>query len=521
MSELVLKDLFNKALAYNHDKPAIVFKNEVLTYGELNKLANKLSHAFQDKGIGVEAPVAMIMSNCIEYVVTDIAIMKIGAVKVPLNNMLGETEIKYMLENSQSKAAIVGPEFYSVVAKIREEIPSLQTVVGLTDQVPDGFISWKDFLAGRSDSTPIADVKPSNTATITYSGGTTGLSKGIVQTQQKLVMSLYCHLIELEIVSDDKILVMTPLPHSGGRFIQTGILKGATHYIYDKFDPIQAIDTIMEKQITVTFMVPTMIYRLIDTIAEKNIDVSSHQLKMMCYAAAPIMEERLKQGLEVFGPVFFQFYGQTECPNFITRLKKEDHSLDPHKVHRLRSCGKPTIMSEVRIVNEDGEEVRTGEQGEITVKSPFVMERYHLLTEKTAETIINGWLHTGDMGRVDEDGYVYIMDRKNDMIISGGMNVYSTEVENVIQQVPGVRQVAVIGIPHSDWGEQVIAFVIADAAQVPSEETILQYCKQNLAKYKCPKKIKFVEEFPLTPYGKLDKKTLRKPFWQNAERSIN
>ncbi|WP_161949656.1 AMP-binding protein [Bacillus dakarensis] len=521
MSELVLKDLFNKALADNHDKIAISFKNEELTYEELNKLANQLAHGFLAKGISVEDPVAMIMSNCMEYVVTDIAIMKSGAVKVPLNNMLGETEIKYMLENSQSKAAIVGPEFYSIVEKIREQIPSLQIVVGLTEDVPDGFISWKEFLTGKSDTTPIVDVKPSNTATITYSGGTTGLSKGIVQTQKKLVMSLYCHLIELEIVSDDKILVMTPLPHSGGRFIQTGILKGATHFIYDKFDPIQAINAILEKQITITFMVPTMIYRLLDTIEEKQIDVSSHSLKMMSYAAAPIMEDRLKQGLEVFGPVFFQFYGQTECPNFITRLKKEDHSLDVCKVHRLRSCGKPSIMSEVRIVNEDGEEVNTGEQGEITVKSPFVMERYHQLPEKTAETIINGWLHTGDMGKVDEEGYVYIMDRKNDMIISGGMNVYSTEVENVIQQVPGVRQVAVIGIPHSDWGEQVIAFVIADSSNLPSEEAILQYCKQNLAKYKCPKEIKFVQEFPLTPYGKLDKKTLRKPFWQNAERSIN
>lgn len=519
--ELVLKDLYNKALLLNGNKTAIKFKNQELTYEEQNKKSNKLAHAFIQNGIGVEDRVAMIMSNCIEYIVTDLAIIKSGAAKVPLNDMLGENEIKYMLENSQTKAVIVGPQFYSMINNIQKDLPSLEIVVGLTEDVPEGFLSFKEFLEGVPDTTPDVNVKPSNIAAIAYSGGTTGLSKGIVQTQQSMVMAMFCHLIELEMVSEDKILVMTPLPHSGGRFIQTGLLKGATHFITDKFDPVQALNFILEDRITVTFMVPTMIYRLIDTIEERKLNVSSHQLRMIGYAAAPIMEERLKQGLEKFGPVFYQFYGQTECPNFITRLKKEDHSLDPEKTHRLRSCGTASIMSQVKIVNDEGLELANNEQGEIVVKAPFTMERYHLLPEKTAETIVNGWLHTGDMGKIDEDGYVYIMDRKNDMIITGGMNVYSTEVENVIGQYPGVKQVAVIGIPHYDWGEQVIAVVIPDFNAPPTEEGIMQFCKQNLAKYKRPKEIKFVQELPLTPYGKLDKKALRKPYWQEVNRSIN
>jgi fatty-acyl-CoA synthase len=518
---LVLKDLYNKALQQNGDKIAIKYKDQELTYEDLNKKSNKLANAFIRNGIGVEDPVALIMSNCIEYIVTDVAIIKSGTTKVPLNDMLGENEIKYMLNNSQTKAVIVGPQFYSMISNIREQLPALEFVVGLTAEVPEGFLGFEEFLERMPDTTPNVNVKPSNIAAIAYSGGTTGLSKGIVQTQANMVMALYCHLIEWEMTGEDKILVMTPLPHSGGRFIQTGLLKGATHFIADKFDPIKALTFILEDHITITFMVPTMIYRLLDTIVEKKLDVSKHRLKFIGYAAAPIMEERLKQGLEKFGPVFYQFYGQTECPNFITRLKKEDHSLDPKKIHRLRSCGTASIMSQVKIVNEQGAEVPINEQGEIVVKAPFVMERYHQLPEKTAETIVDGWLHTGDMGKMDEDGYVYIMDRKNDMIITGGMNVYSTEVENVIAQIPGVRQVAVIGIPHYDWGEQVIAFVIPDLNSPPTEEEILGFCKQNLAKYKQPKEIKLVEELPLTPIGKLDKKALRKPFWQEINRSIN
>ena len=519
--DYVLKDMYNNALPLYGQKIAIKFNKQELSYDQLHRQSNQLTHALICNGISVEDPVALIMSNCIEFPVIDIAIIKAGAVKVPLNDMLGEKEILYMLENSQAKAAFVGPEFYSIISRIRKHLPLLKVVVGLTESVPEGFKSWQDFIDVMPETTAIVDVKPSNRAAISYTGGTTGLSKGIIQTQQNLVMNLYCHLLELEIVEQDNILVMTPLPHSGGKFIQTGLLKGATHIITDKFDPLKSLRLIEEESITVTFMVPTMIYRLLDVIDENNIDVSSNAIKMIAYAAAPILEERLKQGLEKFGPVFYQFYGQSECPNFITRLKKSDHTLIPEKIHRLRSCGTPSFMSKVKIVDEEGNELAFGEQGEIIVQAPFVMERYHNLPEKTAETIVNGWLHTGDIGKMDEDGYVYLLDRKNDMIVSGGMNVYCTEVENVIQQYPGVLQVAVIGIPHNDWGEQVIGFVIPDTVNPPAGEGIIQYCRENLGKYKQPKEIKFVSEFPLTPYGKLDKKTLRKPYWQGVERSIN
>lgn len=518
---LTLKDLYNRALEAYPSNIALIYKDQRITYKQLNDQANKLANAFIHAGISVESPVALLMPNCIEFVVADLAIIKSGAVKVPLNSMLGEEEIFYMLENSEAEAVIADPRFYPILEKIKGKLPRLKYIIGIAEQVPKGFLSLNEFIKNAGEDVPQVEVSPKNRAAIPFSGGTTGKSKGIVQIQEAMVMSLYCHLIELEIAKTDKILIMSPLTHSAGRFVMTGLLRGATHYIHDKFDPVAAIQTILEEEITVTFMVPTMIYRVIDAIHENQLNVNGHKLRMIGYAASPIMEERLKQGLDLFGPVFYQFYGQTECPNFITRLTKEDHIIEEGKSSRLRSCGKPSIMSEVKIVDLEGNELPAGEQGEIIVRSPFIMKEYHRLPDKTEETLRNGWLHTGDIGMMDEEGYVYIVDRKNDMIISGGMNVYSTEVENAIQEYPGVRQVAVIGIPHSDWGEQVIAFVVPDPSNQPKEEHIIAFCKGKLAKYKQPKQIKFVDSLPLTPIGKIDKKALRQPYWAHTERAVN
>jgi fatty-acyl-CoA synthase/long-chain acyl-CoA synthetase len=246
-----------------------------------------------------------------------------------------------------------------------------------------------------------------------------------------------------------------------------------------------------------------------------------YSIRTILYGAAPITVERLKQGLEIFGPVFTQLFGQSEAPNFITRLKKSDHSLDPSKEKCLSSCGQPVLMSQVKIVDENGREVPRGVEGEIIAFTPYNMVGYHQASEKTEETLKNGWLYTGDLGVMDEEGYVYLLDRKKDMIISGGLNVYTSEVENVIQKHPGVSQVAVIGIPHPDWGEAVTAVIVPKVSNPPTVESIIDLCNHHLSKYKRPKEIMFMDSLPLTAYGKIDKKILRKPFWGNAQRNIN
>lgn len=255
-------------------------------------------------------------------------------------------------------------------------------------------------------------------------------------------------------------------------------------------------------------MVPTMVYRLLDHAAGR--DLSNSRLRTVLYGAAPITPHRLRQALEVFGPVLMQLYGQSEAPNFLTRLRREDHALDPATVHRLTSCGQPVLLAEIAVADDHGRRLPADQVGEVIARSPYLMAGYHQRPEATAATLRDGWLHTGDIGYLDPDGYLYLLDRKNDVIITGGMNVYSAEVEQLLQACPGVSQVAVVGLPDSDWGEAVVAFLVADPSAGGVDEDLLrQRCRDVLSAYKRPKAFVTVTDLPTTAVGKVDKKRLR------------
>jgi len=512
---LTVKAIFEKTLKLHGDKTALIHEGKTVSYRELLRASYRVAQAMVKRGVKPNTRVALIMSNCVEYVMSDMGLNFAGGTKVPLNDMLGEKEIAYILQDSGTEMAIIGSNFFEIVSRIKGQLPQLKHLVGVAPaaECPEGFLPWEAFQGAEPEMPVDVQVSPEDMAIIAYTGGTTGLPKGVVHSQQNVVLNLFSHIIEMGLQDDERILLMSPLPHSAGVVLQAGLLKGATHYIERSFNPQLVLDRIQEDRITFTFMVPTMIYRVMDQIQGRTYDFSS--LRTILYGAAPITVERLKQGLEIFGPVFMQLYGQTEAPNFITRLSKEDHRTDEPYVHRLRSCGKPVLMSQVRIVNDEGQEVPRGEQGEIAVRTLYNMIGYYNKPEQTSETIFDGWLHTGDVGMMDEDGYVYLLDRKKDMIISGGMNVYSTEVENAIQKHPGVSQVAVIGLPHPDWGEAVTAIIVPKSDWIPSKEEITELCDKELSKYKRPKEIYFTESLPLTPYGKIDKKVLRKQYSEN------
>jgi fatty-acyl-CoA synthase/long-chain acyl-CoA synthetase len=263
-------------------------------------------------------------------------------------------------------------------------------------------------------------------------------------------------------------------------------------------------------------MVPTMIYRVLDELADGDYDTST--LETLVYGAAPMKPDRLREGLQKLGDVFLQLYGQYETPDLITVLPKTAH--DPADEHRLSSCGLPTTMCEVGIVDESGEAVPHGEHGEIVARSAYSMEGYYELPEETAVTMRDGWIHTGDIGRMDEDGYVYIVDRDSDVIVSGGMNVYSVSVEETIQQHEQVANVAVIGVPDDEWGEAVKAVVVPEGDTIDRDD-LQSFCKERLAAYEVPKSFDVVDELPTTPYGKLDKKRLREPYWRDQPRQIS
>ncbi|GAB3675745.1 AMP-binding protein [Salinisphaera aquimarina] len=508
-SLLTLKPLYTNALRKYRERVAVVHDGDTLTYGQLLQASCRVAHALIDAGVTANVRVGLLMSNCLAYAVADQAIIQSGGAKVPLNDMLGEKEIRYIVADSNARVLIVGPAFFDIVARNRGEWPELQTIVGVAprDECPVGFVCWDDFAEGAADTPPDVLPAPDDLALIAYTGGTTGRPKGVMHTQQGTVLNLWSHVIEMELLDDERLLLSSPLPHSAGFLLLAGLLKGATHFVERGFDPATVVRRIENDRVTLTFMVPTMIYRLIDWIGSQTPDLSS--LRTIIYGAAPITVPRLRQGLDLFGPVFMQLYGQSEAVNFITRLRRQDHRPDGDTAHRLASCGQPVAMSEVRIVDAQGDALPAGEIGELTARTPYTMRGYHGLPEKTAETLVHDWLHTGDIAYQDDDGYVYLLDRKNDMIISGGMNVYTKEVEDAIQSCPGVSQVAVVGLPHADWGEAVSAFIVAaDGAQL-TETQVLDHCRGELSRYKQPKNVQFVDALPVTAYGKLDKKALR------------
>lgn len=510
---LTLRELFTTALDHFGEAPAVTADDVTLTYRDVATRANALASQLVSHGITAGDPVALLMGNGNEYVIADQAVLRCGAAKVPLNDMLGARDAAYILRDCGATVAIAtASQLPYALAALEDSDTPLSTVVVVGERpepAPIGVVSWDDAVGAGADRPPDVVVGPTDIGLIIYTGGTTGNPKGVVHAQAGLTLNVLAHVVEIGFGDDERLVLTSALPHSAGFHLQAAMLKGAHTHIESGFSPALVLRRLEQDRATFLFAVPTMIYRLLDHTEKESLgrtlDFSS--LRTILYGAAPITPERLVQGLETFGPVFMQLYGQSEAPNFITRLTRRDH--DPAHPERLTSCGRPVAMAQVRIVDEDGRPCPAGTVGEVTARTPYTMLRYHGLPAKTAETLREGWLYTGDLGRLDDEGYLYLVDRKNDMIITGGMNVYSSEVENVIAEVGGVAQVAVVGVPHPDWGEAVVAFVVESRTGAVDPAAVVAHCREQLSRYKIPKSIRVVDALPLTTVGKLDKKTLR------------
>jgi fatty-acyl-CoA synthase len=503
----ILRDLFIAGLDRYGHRPAVVTGDTMWTYRHVIDHANRLARYLHDAGVRAGDPVVIAMSNRAEWIVADQAVIRVGAAKVALNTMLSAREVEYILNDSGAAVALVDRALFSRVTAANA--PQLVRLICVDNTEPDDprAVGWTDAIAAIPEGVgpPQVSVGADDAAMILYTGGTTGRQKGVVHTQRTLAWTAIAHLIELGLGDDERMLIVSPLPHATGFLAQAAMLKGATLYVESGFHAELVLDRITKDRITIVFMVPTMIYRLLDRALGRQLDVSS--LRTLLYGAAPMALDKLTQGLELFGPVFMQLYGQSEAPDFITRLRREDHDLT--RPGLLSSCGQVATLMQLAVVNAAGDPVAPGESGQVVARGPYVMRGYHNMPGKTAETVRDGWLYTGDVGRLDEHGYLFLLDRMNDMIISGGMNVYSAEVESVVQTCSGVEQVAVVGLPDDDWGERVVAFVVPAAGSGGDVEEIRLTCRAHLASYKCPKEIHLVEGLPVTAYGKVDKKLLR------------
>ncbi|TCK27851.1 class I adenylate-forming enzyme family protein [Pseudonocardia endophytica] len=495
---------FTAALHRYRDRTALEAGGRSWTFGDVDRWSAAVAAQLRAHGVTAGDAVALYLGNCVEFVVADLAVARLGAVKVPVNPLLPAATVDHVLRTSRARLVVLG-----------SSVPRPDGVPALVVDDGGGPLPGEP-LAGPASEVAApepADIGPDARAAIYFTSGTTGLPKGVVHTQASAVAVQYAQIVEAEIVEGDRLLLTTPLAHAAGLFAQSALIRGATSVIEPGFDAGGVLEAIRTRGITWTFLVPTMIYRLLDAVG----GAEEFGLRTVVYGAAPITPSRLARALEVFGPVFVQLYGQTECPNWGTRLAKDDH--DPSRPDTLDSCGQASIMADVAVVDDDGRFLEAGGTGEVCLRSPYTLESYLDDPAATAEKFLpGGWIRTGDIGFLDDGGYLHLRDRRTDMVISGGMNVYCREVEDVLATHPSVSRVAVIGVPHDDWGEAVHAVIVTDGPVEPGE--IVEWSRGRLAAYARPKSAELVAELPETPFGKIDKKALRAPHWAARDRAI-
>jgi len=366
---------------------------------------------------------------------------------------------------------------------------------------------------------------PDHIVSITYTGGTTGKPKGVIGTSQAMNTMTQIQLAEWEWPESPRFLMCTPLSHAGAAFFVPTVIKGGCLYVLSRFDPAEVLETIERERITATMLVPSMLYALLDHPDSHTRDLSS--LETVYYGASAINPVRLKEAIERLGPIFAQYYGQSEAPMVISYLAKADHvvasSAEDGVPQRLSSCGRPSAFLRTALLDEDGNPVAQGEPGEICVAGPLLAGGYWNLPDETAATFRAGWMHTGDVAREDEDGYWYIVDRTKDMIVTGGFNVFPREVEDVIAEHPAVAQVGVIGTPDEKWGEAVTAIVVLREGQELTDQVVAEIqasVKERKGAVQSPKQVIATDALPLTALGKPDKKALRAQYWAGQERSV-
>ncbi len=492
----------------------------VLTREDLLKRSNRVANALGAMGLGRGDRVAVLAKNCLDYLALYVGTAKAGVVLVPLNYRLAPSEWTYIINNAEAKLVIARNEYVEQIAGISEELKTVENFVALgTDR--DGWLSFEDWVGSASEDAPSVKVDPSDDVIQMYTSGTTGLPKG-VQLMHSSVTANLVQMVMITEVRQVRMQVVAPLYHAGATMTSfISIMNGGSLYIHEDFIPNEVVRVLDEEDIGQSFLVPAMIQALLVFVPDVA-DRKYEKLKMISYGASPISEETLRQAMDVFGCKFSQGFGQTESSAMLTYLSSGDHERAlAGKPELLRSCGRAAPWTEVQVVDEDGNELPVGEIGEIIGRGPQLMRGYWKMPDATAETLRDGWLHTGDAGSMDEEGYFFIQDRIKDMIVSGGENVYPAEIEQVLYEHPAIADVAVIGIPDDTWGEAVHAIVQLKPGAEASAEDIIAFCRDRLAGYKRPRSVEFIDQIPRNASMKVLKKDLRRPYWEGRNRAVH
>ncbi len=526
---MILSDTVKKASKLYPHKEAVVCGERRFTYQEFSDRIFRLAHGLSHLGIKKEDKIAILHPNCHYFLEAYYGISLIGAVSVPINYRLSPGEISFILKDSESRILIVDPLFQNTVEVLRGEVPQIERWIWTGNQKVSreardlNYEEW--ILQSRGEPFPEVPMEEEDLAQIYYTSGTTGRPKGVMLSHKNVMTHALGTIAELHLTDRDVWIHVAPLFHLADAWATWAITwVGATHVMIREFNPQVVLETIQKERVTLTNLIPTMLNLMVNHPEVGKFDYSS--LRVLLSGGAPIAPEVVRKIVETFKCDYIQTYGMTETSPYLTLsiLKHHLKRLSHEEQLKIKSkTGREFIAVELKVVNEKGEEVRKDEKevGEIIVRGDIVTRGYWKLPEETEKAIKEGWLYTGDLAVMDEEGYVTIVDRKKDMILTGGENVYSTEVENVLYMHPSILECAVIGVPDPKWGEAVKGIVVLKPGHKATEEEIIQFCKERMAHYKAPKSIDFMDALPRTGSGKIHKKGLRDKYWEGYEKKVH
>lgn len=515
-----LIDLFDRGLSRGPDAPCFIQPGgRTLTYAQVDALSHRIANGLHAAGVGKGDNVALLSANHLMTFVSVLGTIRSNGVWMPVNARNAIDESINVLANGDCRFLFIHSEFEQHLPRFLQAMPTLKGVVCIDR--PIGGAPSLEAWACAQEATPVRpNAHPDEVVAVRGTGGTTGLPKGVLNTHRMYGALFANWYASMPATRTPVHLVVAPMTHAAGTFTFATLAYGGANVVIESAEPARILDAIETYRVTQLFLPPTVIYRLLAHPDVHRRDFSS--LQYFVYSAAPMSVEKLRDALTVFGQVMVQCYGQAEVPFIATCMTPADHVVvnDPALSHRLASCGRASPFVRVEIMDPQGIILPAGERGEIVARGDLVMKGYYRNPAATEEALRHGWIHTGDVGYRDEDGYIYIVDRLKDLIISGGFNISPGEVEQVLWAMPEVADCAVIGVPDATWGESVKAVIELSAGATFDEAKMLAHCRERLGSMKAPKSIEVWPSLPRSQVGKVLKKDIRERFWAGQERRV-
>ena len=526
---LLVSDFLQRAIRLYPDKLGVACGEDRETYREFGERVNRLANALSNLGVQKGDRVAILSPNCHRFLESFYGVTAIGAVLTPLNYRLTPGDFLYIVNHAEAKVFLVDYELVPVVQQIQRELTSVQDYVilaGAEDEPPAGWLSYERLLANASPEPPQRpDMDENDLATLNYTSGTTARPKGVMMTHRNLYINAVNSVMHLGVTDRDIILHTLPMFHANGwgsPFFVTGM--GGSHVSMRRVDGPSILQMMEKEGITIACMAPAVLSMVLNYP-----DAARHQLKTkprVVVAGAPPPAAYIKQLKDELGWGFTQVYGLTETAPFLTvsQIKPHmEHLPEDEQIRYLDRAGFEMVGVDLRVVDENGDDVAPDDHqiGEVVARSNVVLKGYWRQPEETAKVIVDGWFHTGDLATIDTEGYINIVDRAKDVIITGGENVSSIEVEDILYKHPAVLEAAVIGVPSEKWGETIKALIVLRAGPEPGEREMIDFCRDRMAHFKAPTSVDFVEKLPRTATGKLQKFQLREPYWAGHERRVH